>query len=102
MAQVELPDSGQVIEDRRRDPRRAEDRRDRLTTAQPLFWVVVGSVVVLFLFFMALDTFDPGDAPAATVVVAVLALLWLAHSWRRSGGATSSTAPTASGADSDR
>ena len=83
MAKVELPDSGQVIEDRRRDPRRAEDRRGRLTTAQVLFWMVIGAIVVLFLFFMALDTFDPGDAPAATGVVAVLALLWLAHSWRR-------------------
>jgi hypothetical protein len=46
-------------------------------------WAVIGAAVVLFLFFAALGTVDLGDSKAATIVVAVLAALWLAHSWRR-------------------
>lgn len=71
--------------DRREGGRRAEDRPPRrgLGTAQAAIWAVIGAVVVLYLFFLALGTVDPGDAKAASIVVAVLAALWLAHSWRR-------------------
>ena len=85
---VRLP-SGEEIPDRRggerrEAPRRAEDRQQRRTIMIiALIWALIGSVVVLYLFFVALDAVDPADAPAASIAVAVLALLWLAHAWRR-------------------
>jgi len=39
--------------------------------------------VVLCAFFLALGGVDPGEARAATIAVAALAVLWLAHAWRR-------------------
>jgi membrane protein YdbS with pleckstrin-like domain len=85
---VQLP-SGEEIPDRRggerrEGPRRREDREQRRTTIiVALVWALMGSVVVLYLFFVALDAVNPADAPAASIAVAVLALLWLAHAWRR-------------------
>lgn len=49
----------------------------------PALWAIVGALVVVYLFFVALGSFDPGDAPVATAVALALALLWLAHAWRR-------------------
>lgn len=43
------------------------------------FWLLVLGVVALFAFFAALGAFEVGDAVVLTVVVAALALLWLAH-----------------------
>jgi len=47
------------------------------------FWAIIGSIVVIYLFFIALGGIDPGDAKVATIIVLVLAVLWLAHAWRR-------------------
>jgi protein-S-isoprenylcysteine O-methyltransferase Ste14 len=58
-------------------------RHARLDTARSAFWAAVGSAVILFIFFAALGSFDPGEARALTVVIAVLAVAWLAHAWRR-------------------
>jgi hypothetical protein len=71
--------------DRRQSPgRRAEDiRRARTDLAVALFWAMVGSVVVLYLFFAIVGTVDPSENEAAAIVVLVLAVLWLAHAWRR-------------------
>jgi hypothetical protein len=62
--------------------RRATDTEGRFATL-PALWAMVGALVVAYLFFMALGSVRPGDAPAATVVALVLAVAWLAHAWRR-------------------
>jgi hypothetical protein len=43
------------------------------------FWLLVLGVVAMFAFFAALGAFEIGDAVVLTVVVAVLAVLWLIH-----------------------
>ena len=47
----------------------------------PLSWLLV--TVVLYLFLLGLNAFSPGEAPVATAIVLALAVLWLAHAWRR-------------------
>ena len=101
MTNVELPDGRQIQDrrqgDRREQPegRRAADRLrpPRLSTGIAAFWAAIGSIVVLYVFFVAIGGIDPEDARAASIAVAVLALLWLAHSWRRlwAGGFVSRT-----------
>jgi TRAP-type C4-dicarboxylate transport system permease large subunit len=55
-------------------------RRSRiLATLSETVWTLVLAVVVLFAFFLVLGAFTPGDVGVLTVVVAVLALLWIAH-----------------------
>ncbi len=49
----------------------------------PALWAVCGAAVVIYLFFVVLGSVSPGDAPAASGVALALAVLWLAHSWRR-------------------
>jgi hypothetical protein len=82
---VVLPDTGEEIQDRRQLNRRADDRArpPRMGTARAFFWALIGSVVVLYLFFVAIGGIDPDEARAATIAILVLALAWLAHSWRR-------------------
>jgi hypothetical protein len=43
------------------------------------FWLLVLGVVVMFAFFAALGAFEVGEAVVMTVVVGLLAVLWLAH-----------------------
>jgi hypothetical protein len=50
-----------------------------LATLSETFWILVLAVVVLFAFFAALGAFDMGEALIPTLVVLVLALLWVAH-----------------------
>jgi uncharacterized membrane protein YhaH (DUF805 family) len=50
-----------------------------LATLSETFWVLVLAVVVLFAFFVALGAFSPGEVLGLTLVVALLALLWIAH-----------------------
>lgn len=55
-------------------------RRSRiLATLTETFWILVLAVIVLFAFFVALGAFQPGEVVALTLVVAALALLWVAH-----------------------
>jgi hypothetical protein len=96
VANVQLP-SGEVIEDRREAPdrraggerraglgRRAEDRTvARAGQLRALVWALIGSIVVLYLFFIALGAVDPEDARLPSLIVLALAVLWLAHAWRR-------------------
>jgi protein-S-isoprenylcysteine O-methyltransferase Ste14 len=64
--------------------RRAEDaRQHRLNTAFAAAWAIIGAIVVLYLFFVVVDAVDPDRAPAASIIVLVLAVLWLIHAWRR-------------------
>jgi hypothetical protein len=69
-------------EDRRAGSRRATDTEGRFA-AGPAFWAIIGAAVVAYLFFMALGNVKPGDAPVATVIALVLAVIWLGHAWRR-------------------
>ena len=74
--------------------RRAKDRAEaRWYNVRAAFWALLGAIVVLYLFFVALGGVDPDEAPAANVVVALLALVWLVHAWRRiwAGGYSSAT-----------
>ena len=50
-----------------------------LATLSETLWVLVLAVVVLFAFFVALGAFSPGEVVGVTLVVAALALLWIAH-----------------------
>jgi protein-S-isoprenylcysteine O-methyltransferase Ste14 len=55
-------------------------RRSRiLATLSETFWILVLAVVVLFAFFVALGAFSPGEVVGLTLVVILLALLWLGH-----------------------
>jgi hypothetical protein len=70
--------------ERRSGSRREEDRREqRVRTAYAAAWAIVGAIVVLYLFFSMVGTVDPSDAVAASIVVLVLAIAWIAHAWRR-------------------
>jgi hypothetical protein len=94
---VRIPDSGEELQDRRRRPdrregdrrqepggRRAEDRSEqRRRHVIAAAWALCGGLVVLYLFFIALDAVDPTEARAASIVVLVLAVAWLAHAWHR-------------------
>ena len=93
MPDVKLPDGERIpdrrdAEDRRQDGRRVSDRAPGLYTLQAAVWAICGALVVLYLFLVALNAVTPSKAPAATIVVLVLAVIWLAHAWRRlySGG----------------
>jgi hypothetical protein len=69
--------------------RRAEDlRQTRLETAWAAVWAIIAGIIVLFLLLTLIGAVNPDKAPAATVVVLVLAIAWLAHAWQRvlSGG----------------
>ena len=85
--------------ERRRTPdrrstqgRRASDYRGGFT---PLTIVmsICGALVVLYLFFVAVGGVDPTENTGWTIAALVLAILWLAYSWRRlwAGGASPST-----------
>jgi fatty acid desaturase len=50
-----------------------------LGTLSETLWLFVLAIVVLFAFFVALGAFSPGEVVALTIVVAVLALAWVAH-----------------------
>jgi len=50
-----------------------------LSTLAATFWILVLAVVVLFAFFVALGAFSPGEVAGLTVVIVLLALLWIAH-----------------------
>jgi protein-S-isoprenylcysteine O-methyltransferase Ste14 len=56
------------------------ERRSRIfSSLAETFWILVLALVVLFAFFVALGAFSPGDVIGLTIVVAVLAVLWIAH-----------------------
>jgi hypothetical protein len=82
------------MERRRRERRQTEGRRksdyEGRATVMTFFWAACGALVVLYLFFVAIGGVDPAEDPVWGIAALVLALLWLAHSWRRlwAGGAS--------------
>jgi fatty acid desaturase len=50
-----------------------------LAVLSETFWVLVIAVVAMFAFFILLGAFSPGQAVGLTVVLAVLAILWVGH-----------------------
>ena len=59
-----------------------------------------GALVVLYLFFIAIGGVDPTDTDGWTIAALVLAIIWLAYSWRRLWAGGASPPPTASAAAS--
>jgi fatty acid desaturase len=57
--------------------------RERLNTFRAALWALVGATVVLFVFFAAVGGIDLAEATVMTVIVCVLAALWLVHFLRR-------------------
>jgi uncharacterized membrane protein len=60
-----------------------ERRVRRASQLQAALWAVIGAIVVLYVFFALLGAVDPVTASGPTIVIIVLAVLWLAHAWRR-------------------
>ena len=76
--------------DRRRNPgRRSSDYRGGFTPTT-FVMALCGALVVLYLFFVAIGGVDPTENTGWTIAALVLALVWLAYSWRRlwAGGAS--------------
>jgi hypothetical protein len=46
-------------------------------------WGVLGATVLLCIVFAAVADVEPSEAEVVTGAVLALALLWLAHEWRR-------------------
>jgi type VI protein secretion system component VasK len=84
-----------VERDRRRHDRRSSagrrssDYRGGFTPITVLM-SICGALVVLYIFFVAVGGVDPTEDEAWTIAALILAVLWLAYSWRRlwSGGAS--------------
>ena len=68
--------------ERRRGGRRGTDTEGRFAIV-PAIWAILGAAVVAYLFFLVLGNVKPSDAPAASIAACVLAVIWLAHAWRR-------------------
>jgi hypothetical protein len=84
-SRMEDGDLGDVVERRSEEERQAEEERRarRAYHVEAAFWAVMGAIVVLYLFFAVLGTVDPSDAPGATIVIMVVAVIWLVHAWQR-------------------
>jgi len=78
----ERPDRRAQEDRRETGGRRATDTEGRFALI-PAFWALIGAAVVAYLFFMVLGDVKPGDAPVPSAIALGLAVLWLAHSWRR-------------------
>jgi fatty acid desaturase len=50
-----------------------------LAVLSETFWVLVIAAIAMFAFFIVLGAFSPGQAVGLTVVLAVLAILWVGH-----------------------
>jgi uncharacterized membrane protein YhaH (DUF805 family) len=50
-----------------------------LEVMRETFWILALAVIALFAFLVALGAFSPGDAIWATIVVALLCVMWIGH-----------------------
>jgi membrane protein implicated in regulation of membrane protease activity len=46
------------------------------------FWALVAGIIVAYVFFLALGAFGSAEVGVLTIVVIVLAALWIAHAIR--------------------
>jgi uncharacterized RDD family membrane protein YckC len=82
--------------ERRRRPDRRETEGRRKSDYEGRFSLLVfipalcGALVVVYLFFVAISGADLADEPGWAIAALVLALIWLAASWKRllEGGAS--------------
>lgn len=84
------PAEGAPVQERRADDRRQslgrredDHRHRRAQWVAAAVWAVLGALILLYLFFVAIGGIRPGDATGVTIVVGVLAVVWLVHAWRR-------------------
>ncbi len=56
-----------------------QGRNDPLETLRGAFWVIALAVIVLYAFFGVLGAFWIGNILPLTILVCVLAALWLVH-----------------------
>ena len=61
-----------------------------MTWLRNFFWALALAVIAAYLFFLVLGAFAVDEVWPVTLVVVVLAVLWLVHSWlqRRHADAT--------------
>jgi uncharacterized membrane protein YhaH (DUF805 family) len=52
-----------------------------MTALRNAFWVLALFVLGLYAFFVALGAWDPAEVLPLTIVMGVLALLWVVHAW---------------------
>ena len=52
-----------------------------LETMRETFWILALAIIALFAFFAALGAFSPLDVLWATILVAVLCVLWIVHAF---------------------
>jgi hypothetical protein len=74
---------GERRRERRRFERRREDRDQYLRVAIATALAICGGLGVVYIFFWAFGAFSLGEAAAATVVVLLLGVLWLAGVYYR-------------------
>ena len=43
------------------------------------FWILLLSIVALFVFLLALGAYSPGEVVGLTIVMVVLFVLWIVH-----------------------
>ena len=43
------------------------------------FWILLVSIVALFVFLLALGAYSPSEVVGLTIVMVVLFVLWVAH-----------------------
>ncbi|HEY1273280.1 MAG TPA: hypothetical protein VGF25_00120 [Thermoleophilaceae bacterium] len=59
-----------------------DDAHPRLEALRHVFWGLCGSIVLVCIVVAIVGGVEPADAVEMTIVVLVLAVLWLAHEWR--------------------
>lgn len=69
--------------ERREYTRRREDHHSLPRIAISMLLAICGGLSVVFLFFAAMGAIDIGDAVAATVIAAVMGLVWFAGFYYR-------------------
>jgi uncharacterized membrane protein YdjX (TVP38/TMEM64 family) len=50
-----------------------------MTSLRIFFWAFAAGIIVAYLFFLALGAFAVDDVLPLTIIVAILALLWVVH-----------------------
>lgn len=55
------------------------------STLRDGFWVLALFVLAIYAFFVALSAWKPTEVLPLTIVMGVLALLWIAHAWLTRG-----------------